>query len=69
MPKMNFGSFPAPAVQFAGQRKVRVAAQGDRPGMRAHQLDRAVDPRHAAFMAGHVAGAIDQIEHFIGIGQ
>jgi hypothetical protein len=68
-PENEFDSLLIPAVQFCGQGEVGVPAQGDLPGMRGDQLDRPFDPGHAAFVANHVAGTVDQIEHLVGVGE
>src|SRR6476659_7744515 len=65
----KFDSLLLPAVQFCAQGKVGVAAQGDLCGMWGYQFDSPIDPWHAALMAHDVAGTVDQIEHFVGVGQ
>ena len=65
----EFDSLPIPPVQFSGQGKVGVSAQGDLSGMWRYQFDSPINPRHAALVAHDIAGPIDQIEHFAGVGQ
>ena len=65
----EFDSLLIPPVQFSGQGKVGVPAQGDLPGMWCYQFDSPIDPGHAALVAHDIAGTVDQIEHFVGVGQ
>jgi hypothetical protein len=50
-------------------REIRIPAQGDPPGVGLHQGDGPVDPCHTVLVAGDVAGAVHQIEDFLGVGQ
>ena len=65
----EFDSLPIPPIQFCGQGKVGVSAQGDLSGMWRYQFDSPIDPWHASLMAYDIAGTVDQIEHFVGVGQ
>jgi hypothetical protein len=58
-----------PAVEVRGQREVGVPAQAHPLGVRLHQLDRLVDPFGRTLVAGRVAGTVDQVQHFLGVGQ
>ena len=50
----ELNSLLIPAVQFFGQGKVGVPAQGDLPGIGCYQFDSPIDPGHAALVADHV---------------
>jgi len=69
MPKMNFYPLAIPTIQLGAQRKIGVPAQRDLTGTWTDQLDGSIDPGNTAFMADRIAGPVDQIKDFAGIGQ
>jgi hypothetical protein len=58
-----------PPVEMVGEGEVGVAAQAHPFGVRDDEVDRLVDPGGSAGMAGGVAAPVDQVEHFLGVGQ
>jgi hypothetical protein len=58
-----------PPVEVRGQREVGVPAQAHPLGVRGDQVDRLVDPRRSAGVTRRVAGPVDQVQHFLGVGQ
>ena len=58
-----------PSIQVGRVCKIRIAADCHRPGDGPHQIRGAVDPFNAPAMTGRLPRAVEQIEHFLGIGQ
>jgi hypothetical protein len=68
-PKNELNPLAIPTIQLGAQRKIGVTAQRDLTGTWTYQLNRPIDPGYTAFMADSVAGPVDQIKDFAGIGQ
>ena len=58
-----------PLIEFAGQRKIGIPAQMNLAGLGFDQSNGPVDPGASAIVAGRVAGTVDQVEDFLGVGQ
>ena len=58
-----------PTIQMAGIRKVRVSPNRDAARIGADQVDGLVNPFNAVLVTRCIAGPVDQIENFLGIGQ
>src|SRR4029077_4881929 len=64
-----FDSLFIPAVQFPGQAKVGVPAQGDLPGMRATNLiARSIQGTQPSWLTT-LPGRLTRVEHFVGVGE
>src|SRR4029077_16616619 len=68
-PKYELNPLAIPTIQLTAQGKIGVTAQCDLPGAWTYQLNSSINPGNTAFMADRIAGPVDQIKHFAGIGQ